>query len=128
MRIVKFVLLAVAVIVVSIIGFIYLAPETAVSAALNAERYRSGLVRKEIVLPDGLHYVYLEGGQGEPLLLLHGFGVNKDNFVRVARYLTPHYRVIIPDHIPHFGGDLQVETAYTIGTLQAMLAGVTAAA
>ena len=36
--------------------------------------------------------------------------------------------VLIPDHIPHFGRDPRVETAYTIGTLQAMLAGVTAAA
>jgi len=36
--------------------------------------------------------------------------------------------VIIPDHIPHFSTDPRVETAYTIGTMQAMLAGVTAAA
>ena len=41
----------------------------------------------------------MEGGKGEPLMLLHGFGANKDNFIRVARFLTPHYRVIIPDHI-----------------------------
>lgn len=99
MRIIKFVLLTVVMIVVGLIGFVYLAPETAVSVALNADRYRSGLARKEIVLPDGLHYVYLEGGQGEPLMLLHGFGGDKDNFTRVARFLTPHYHVIIPDHI-----------------------------
>ncbi|HJV72866.1 MAG TPA: alpha/beta hydrolase [Noviherbaspirillum sp.] len=67
--------------------------------AIDAERRQSGLVRKEIELPGGLRYVYLEGGQGEPLMLLHGFGGNKDNFTRVARYLTPHYRVIVPDHI-----------------------------
>jgi pimeloyl-ACP methyl ester carboxylesterase len=30
-------------------------------------------------------------------VLLHGFGGNKDNFTRVARYLTPKYRVIVPD-------------------------------
>ena len=67
--------------------------------ALGSERQRADLVRKEIVLPDGLRYVYLEGGQGEPLMLLHGFGGNKDNFTRAAQYLTPHYRVIVPDHI-----------------------------
>lgn len=67
--------------------------------ALNAERQRADLVRKEIELPGGMRYVYLEGGQGEPLMLLHGFGGNKDNFTRSARYLTPQYRVIIPDHI-----------------------------
>jgi pimeloyl-ACP methyl ester carboxylesterase len=27
---------------------------------------------------------------------MHGFA-NKDSFVRVAKYLTPHYRVVIPD-------------------------------
>jgi pimeloyl-ACP methyl ester carboxylesterase len=67
--------------------------------ALTLQRRRSGLTRKEIVIPGGLHYAYLEGGRGEPLLLLHGFGANKDNFTPVARYLTPHYHVIAPDHI-----------------------------
>jgi len=64
-----------------------------------AQRWRAGLTRKEITIPGGLRYVYLEGGRGEPLLMLHGFGANKDNFTAMARYLTPHYRVIIPDHI-----------------------------
>jgi pimeloyl-ACP methyl ester carboxylesterase len=64
-----------------------------------AQRRRSGLTRKEITIPGGLRYVYLEGGQGEPLLVLHGFGANKDNFTPIARYLVPHYRVIIPDQI-----------------------------
>ena len=80
-------------------GFPYVAPEKATHFAVEVERYRSDLIRKEIDLPGGLRYVYLEGGQGEPLMLLHGFGANKDNFTRVARFLTPHYRVIIPDHI-----------------------------
>ena len=86
-------------IVIGAIGFIYLAPEAATRAFISVERWRAGLVRKEISLPDGTYYVYLEGGQGEPLMLLHGFGANKDSFTRVARFLTPHYRVIIPDHI-----------------------------
>src|SRR5262245_51033366 len=81
------------------IGFVYLAPEKATRWAVASERKRAGLERKEIDLPGGLHYVYLEGGQGDPLMLLHGFGANKDNFVRVARLLTPHYRVVVPDHI-----------------------------
>lgn len=81
------------------VGVPYIAPEKATQLAVDIERYRSDLVRKEIELPNGLHYVYLEGGRGEPLMLLHGFGANKDNFTRVARFLTPHYRVIIPDHI-----------------------------
>ncbi|MDH5349363.1 MAG: alpha/beta hydrolase [Betaproteobacteria bacterium] len=77
----------------------YSAPQRALRAAIAYERHAAGLERRELVLPDGLRYVYLEGGRGAPLLLLHGFGANKDNFVRVAKYLTPHYRVIAPDHI-----------------------------
>lgn len=65
--------------------------------AYAMERARAGLVRKEIALADGSRIVYLEGGTGAPLVLVHGFGADKDNFTRVARYLTPHYRVIVPD-------------------------------
>ncbi|MCX5849853.1 MAG: alpha/beta fold hydrolase [Deltaproteobacteria bacterium] len=99
MRIVKVVLAFIIVCILAGIGFLYLAPEKAAKLAIDMERKRSGLTLKEINLPGELHYVYLEGGKGEPLVLLHGFGANKDNFIRVARFLTPHYRVIIPDHI-----------------------------
>jgi pimeloyl-ACP methyl ester carboxylesterase len=99
MRIVKIVLAGLLLLIVVAAGFVYLFPEKATQLAVDSERARAGLVRKEIDLPDGLHYVYLDGGQGEPLMLLHGFGANKDNFLRVAKFLTPHYRLIVPDHI-----------------------------
>lgn len=81
------------------VGFVYLAPESATRLFLSLERRQAGLERKEIDLADGTRYVYLEGGQGEPLMLLHGFGANKDSFDRVTKFLTPKYRVIVPDHI-----------------------------
>jgi len=65
--------------------------------AYAMERHRAGLVRKELTLADGTRMVWLEGGSGAPLVLVHGFGADKDNFTRVARLLTPHYRVIAPD-------------------------------
>ena len=99
MRIIKVVLGLIIICILAGIGFLYLAPEKTTKLVIDIERKRSGLTRKEITLPGELHYVYLEGGQGEPIVLLHGFGANKDTFVRVARFLTPHYRVIIPDHI-----------------------------
>jgi pimeloyl-ACP methyl ester carboxylesterase len=58
-----------------------------------------GLEAREVELDDGLRYSYLEGGHGEPLVLLHGFGANKDNFLSVAAKLASHYRLIVPDHI-----------------------------
>jgi pimeloyl-ACP methyl ester carboxylesterase len=85
--------------VIGIIVFIQIAPETATKFAVDAERTRAGLTKHSIQLDNGLTYVYLEGGQGEPLLLLHGFGANKDNFTRIAGKLTSRYHVIIPDEI-----------------------------
>lgn len=79
--------------------YFYFSPQHAVRRALEFERALAGLERREAALPGGLRYAYLEGGKGDPLMLLHGFGANKDNFVRVAKYLALHYRVIIPDHI-----------------------------
>jgi pimeloyl-ACP methyl ester carboxylesterase len=93
---------AVAALVLGAVGAVtvlYVWPEQFTKLALESERRRAALFRREIDLPGGLRYVYLEGGRGEPLMLLHGFGANKDNFVRVARFLTSHYRVIVPDHI-----------------------------
>jgi pimeloyl-ACP methyl ester carboxylesterase len=46
--------------------------------------------------------VYLEGGNGQTVVLLHGFGASKDLWNIVAGYLTPTYHVIVPD-LPGFG-------------------------
>jgi pimeloyl-ACP methyl ester carboxylesterase len=116
------ILIAIAVLTVLVflvgVGFVYLAPEKTTRVLIDLERQRSGLVKREIELPGALRYAYLEGGQGEPLVLLHGFGGNKDNFTRVARFLTPHFRVIIPDHIG-FGDSSHPETADYSPTAQA---------
>jgi pimeloyl-ACP methyl ester carboxylesterase len=115
LRIVKVVLALIIICILASIGFLYLAPEKATKMALNLERERSGLTRKEINLPGELHYVYLEGGKGESLVLLHRFGDDKDNFTRVARFLTPHYRVIIPDHIGFGESSHPLDANYSAG-------------
>lgn len=100
MRALKFMLLLAVLALGGVTGYVYAFPEKAAAGAIAAERNRSHLVRKEIQIPGGLTYVYLEGGdpKGAPLVLLHGFGANKDNFTRIAR-LLPKYRLLIPDHI-----------------------------
>ncbi len=97
MRILKIAISILAVFIISAISWVYLAPEQATGFFLQADRERSGLIHKQMDLPDGTHYAYLEGGKGETLLLLHGFGADKDNFTRVAKFLTPHFHVIAPD-------------------------------
>jgi abhydrolase domain-containing protein 6 len=88
-------------------------PEDVARLAAHAERQAAGLERKEIDVA-GFRIVYLEGGKGEPLVLVHGFGAEKDNWTRVARYLTPHFRVIALD-LPGFGETSKPEDAsYTV--------------
>ncbi len=99
MRLVKWLVVGLAIVVMGIIAFVQFAPETATKFAVDLERSRAGLTKHSIQLDNGLTYVYLEGGHGEPLLLLHGFNANKDNFTRVAGKLTSKYHVIIPDQI-----------------------------
>jgi pimeloyl-ACP methyl ester carboxylesterase len=76
-------------------------PRQAAKAGIGLERWRSCLDSKIATIP-GATMPYLEGGCGEPLVLIHGFGGDKDNFTRIARFLTPHYHLIIPD-LPGFG-------------------------
>ena len=99
MRAIRYLIVFILLVGASATAALYLAPEPFTHAMIGLDRSFSGLERKQVRLDDGTDYVYLEGGTGEPLLLLHGFGADKDNFTRVARYLTPHYRVIIPDHV-----------------------------
>jgi len=98
-QIIKWLAAGLVVVVISITAFIQFAPDAATQYAVNAERSRAGLTKHTVQLDNGLTYVYLEGGLGEPLLLLHGFNANKDNFTRIAGKLTSKYHVIIPDQI-----------------------------
>jgi len=75
--------------------------ESVARLALQVERRRCGL-RPGVVSIPGFDMPYLEGGRGQPLVLLHGFGADRDNFTRVAAHLTGRFRVIIPD-LPGFG-------------------------
>jgi abhydrolase domain-containing protein 6 len=90
-------------------GTYFLFPEALFKLALQAQRHSAGLVKKEIQVDDH-KIVYLEGGKGQTILLLHGFGANKDNWTRFAKYLTGDYHVVIPD-ISGFGESSQIQKA-----------------
>lgn len=66
-----------------------------------AERRRSGLISRYSA-QDSIQWHYLEGGHGEPLVLLHGFNANADHFCRVSGLLGAHFRILAPD-LPGFG-------------------------
>ena len=107
------ILIVLALLVAGLVAFDYLAPHTAARTAAQIERWRADL-RENRATVSGFDIAYLDGGAGEPLLLVHGFGADKDNFTRVAGRLTPHYRVIIPD-LPGFGESSKPDTvSYSI--------------
>jgi pimeloyl-ACP methyl ester carboxylesterase len=65
------------------------------------ERFQARLKRKSLVTDEG-EIAYLEGGDGPTLVLLHGFGADKDSWNRLAKNLTRYFHVVAID-IPGFG-------------------------
>jgi abhydrolase domain-containing protein 6 len=68
---------------------------------IEGQRKDANLTIKSVDIPD-FKIAYAEGGTGDTIIMVHGYTGNKDNWVYLAKYLTPNYRVIIPD-IPGFG-------------------------
>ncbi|PVY76492.1 pimeloyl-ACP methyl ester carboxylesterase [Tamilnaduibacter salinus] len=72
-------------------------------SAIAMERSRADLEEKRVVV-DGAEYAYLRSetvSDGIPLVMLHGFGANKDNWTRLANALpesTTLYALDLPGH------------------------------
>lgn len=74
---------------------------------------------------DGLRLHYVRGGQGEPLVLLHGFGSTWYEWRKVMPELAERYTVIAPDlpglgdsEVPAGGFDKRTTAGYIHGLLQ----------
>ena len=108
----RIIAIVIGIILAALFALYFVFPGTLYNILINRERSAAGLVQKSIAVGEW-HIEYLEGGQGEVLLLLHGFGGDKDNWTRMAGFLTPHFRLIIPD-LPGFGeSSRHVEAVYT---------------
>ena len=81
--------------------------------AISMERSQADLQLKEIVVGD-FTTPYLEGGQGETVLLIHGFQSNKDIWIRMAKQLTKHYHVIAIDLPAHGDSTILMNKSYTV--------------
>jgi len=112
-NVIKTSILAIVLILLGIVGAWFLFPEVTSDLLRKAERSAAGLEQRNIEV-EGLNIEYLEGGQGDALVLLHGFSANKDNWTRIGKYFTPYFRVIAPD-LPGFGeSSLDPHGDYTI--------------
>ena len=106
-KFIKYGMIVIVGVVVLLAAFYFLFPEAVFKLAIDAQRRSADLVKKE-VLVDNHRIVYLEGGTGETIVLLHGFGGYKDQWTAFAKYLKG-YHLVIPD-IPGFGESSQVPT------------------
>ncbi|MEQ8742709.1 alpha/beta fold hydrolase [Parasphingorhabdus sp.] len=95
------------ILVVSFIAVYVLFPRLLFSFLRNALRRKGKLTEKSVKVGD-LVWPYLEGGpsDGEPLVLLHGFGGDKDNWAMYAPEMVGKYRLIAPD-LPGFGDNIR---------------------
>jgi pimeloyl-ACP methyl ester carboxylesterase len=76
-------------------------PDPFLARIIQLIRKLSGMQLRH-VMTGGIRWPYLTGGCGAPVVLLHGFGADKDRFGPLPSLLRRWYRVIIPD-MPGFG-------------------------
>lgn len=106
--------------------FYFLFPEQLVQLMRWLMRRRARVVRKTVTV-DGRVWPDLEGGDpSKPVLVMvHGFGADKDHWTFYAPWLTRDYRLIAPD-LPGFGendrdGELPFDVASQAARLKAFL-------
>ncbi|MGL4368731.1 MAG: alpha/beta fold hydrolase [Spirochaetota bacterium] len=89
--------------------------EKAYNGYKNRAREKAGLVQKNVRLSD-CAISYLEGGKGETVVFIHGFGAEKDYWTPMADYLTDNYHLIIPD-LPGSGeSEKRTDISYDVDT------------
>ena len=90
---------------------------------VDYERDQASLERSEVTLGE-LSVAYLSNSVEAPartLLMVHGFGGNKDNWVRMAAYLPDGYRMLIPDLPGHGDSSIGSASDYTVDAQAATL-------
>ncbi|MDH0893811.1 MULTISPECIES: alpha/beta hydrolase [unclassified Pseudomonas] len=97
-------------------GALYFSPSLLIASVQFAERQLAGLSARTATV-DGLTLHYYEGGptDGDTLVMIHGFGANRDNWLRMARHFTERYRVIALD-LPGFGESSKPDASYDVAS------------
>ena len=118
-----FILLLISAIVFLTLLYLFF-PEQIVLLMRWLMRKRARVERKTVTV-DGRTWPYLEGGDpSKPtLVMVHGFGADKDHWTFYAPWLTKDYRLIAPD-LPGFGeNDRDGELPFDVGSQAARLKG-----
>ena len=97
MKLLKGLVIVLIVAFIGIASSVYFAPAKTAAFLVDLKRGLGDLEKHEMTLKNGQKYVYLEAGDKdkETLVLLHGFGADKDNFTESAPYLKDDARVAV---------------------------------
>lgn len=101
---------------------LYFYPPALMASARLVETHLAGL-SSQVVTAGELDFVYYDGGPklGETIVMVHGFGADKDNWLRMARHFSSRYHVVVPD-LPGFGESSRPVGSYDVGTQAERLA------
>ncbi len=108
-------MIVLAVLLITPVVVYYAFPGALYGMTIWMQRHSAGLEKKTINVKDH-DIVYLEGGKGDTILLVHGYTANKDNWTQFAKFLTSNYHVIALD-LPGFGESSKIkEQSYGIAS------------
>lgn len=101
---------------------LYFYPPALMASARLVETHLAGL-SSQVVTAGELDFAYYDGGPklGETIVMVHGFGADKDNWLRMARHFSSRYHVVVPD-LPGFGESSRPAGSYDVGTQAERLA------
>jgi Predicted hydrolases or acyltransferases (alpha/beta hydrolase superfamily) len=109
LRRLKFLAWLVAILVLGLGGCYLFAPQWLMRANFAREAMAAHL-QKQTVQAGDTRWAYYEGGEGPTIVLLHGFADSKDVWLEVAKPLSAHFHLIIPD-LPGWGDSSRVAGA-----------------
>lgn len=122
LRRLKFVAWLAALLLIVFGGSYLFAPQWLLQANVMRQTMQAHLNEHSVQVGD-TRWVYDEGGSGPTIVLLHGFAADKQVWLKVAKQLTPHFRVIAPD-LPGWGDSSRsADASYNIDAQAARLDG-----
>jgi abhydrolase domain-containing protein 6 len=120
LRRLKFLAWLVALLVIVLGGSYLFAPQWLLQANFKREAMAAHLDTHSVQAGD-TRWTYYEGGDGPTIVLLHGFAADRNVWLPVAKQLTPHFHLIIPD-LPGWGESSRAaDASYTIDAQAARL-------
>ncbi|WEN16813.1 alpha/beta fold hydrolase [Rhodanobacter sp. AS-Z3] len=105
----KFLAWLVALLVIVLGGSYVFAPQWLLQANIKREAMAAHLEKHSVQAGD-TRWSYYEGGEGPTIVLLHGFTSDNTVWLPVAKLLTAHFHLVIPD-LPGWGDSSRIAGA-----------------